>query len=229
MVRKILAVLSIISHIFWQIAGFILAAFYLVYRFILPGRQGSHPASKFLRKIFEHQKAKNSWGITLLALILLANFILSPFSGRPCFVQNIVLATPENIITTESTYQKPTKGWLSQGFYWYHPAVDIGTDLNEEVYPIGEGQVIIVEYGKWGYGHFVVINHENNQKSLYAHLGEIKVKPGQEVAKDTLLGYVAMTGHTTGPHLHLEIYDQEGNINPVEVVPGILPQLTYNK
>jgi murein DD-endopeptidase MepM/ murein hydrolase activator NlpD len=230
MIRKIFSVLSFFNQLFWQIAGFILAAFYLLYRFFLPHREGSHPASKFFRKVFEGKKARTSWGITLLGFIFMANFYLNPFSGRPPLEQNIALAAaPKNILTTETAYQKPTQGWLSQGFHWYHPAVDIATNFGENVYPIAEGKVITVEHTKWGYGHFVVIDHERGYKSLYAHLGEIKVQPGQKVDKLTLLGYVAMTGWTTGPHLHLEIYEKEGNLNPAEVVPGVLPQMAYRK
>jgi len=231
MTKKILATLSVAINIFWQTAGFVLAAFYLIYRFFIPLTKGIRFLSLFFRRVFEKKNAKNHWSIGLMTLIFVANFFLSPFSGRPELKNTSIIAlaysdsfaAPEKAITTETTYQKPTQGWLSQGYNWYHPAVDIVTVMGEKVYPIAEGKVYLVEYTTWGYGNFLVIEQNDGYKSLYAHLEQIMVQPGDKVKKTTLLANVGMTGRTTGPHLHLEIYNtKEGNINPVDVVPGIL-------
>jgi len=207
-----------VQNLFWQTLGFFIAVFYLVYRLLLPKKQGSHPVSRFFRKVFEHQKARTGWGITLLVIILVVNFFFSP-PVKSAQAEQTTLETPENVILTETTYQLPVKGWITQGYHWYHPAIDISAELGEKIYPIGEGKVIKVEFRKWGYGHFVVIDHQQGYQSLYAHLKEIKVEPGQEVDKSTILGSIGMTGWTTGPHLHLEIYEEGKNINPLEVLP----------
>ncbi len=225
--KKLWLFLSIAANIFWQTIGFFLAAFYLFYRFFFPQIEGSHPLSKVFRKVFEQKKAQVFWGIGLLVLILSGQLFSRPFSVQAQFEPEPVLVVSQEVITTETTFQKPTQGWFSQGFSWYHQAVDLGAPLGEKVYPIGSGKVITIKYSQWGYGHFVVVEHEMGLKSLYAHLGEIKVKPGQKIDKQTLLGFIGLTGYTTGPHLHLEVYGDEGYLNPVDLVPGILPQFAY--
>lgn len=58
-----------------------------------------------------------------------------------------------------------------------------------------------VSYGKW-----VLIKHDNNLATLYAHLSLIKVNEGQNVALGEVIGYTGLTGYTTGPHLHFTVF-----------------------
>ncbi len=223
MTRKSKQILSILASIFWQTSGLFLTGFYLLYRFFIPYKLGSHPLSKFFRQVFEQKKAKTQWGLTLLLAGLGASFFVKSQNFKFEAREMVVLAAENNVVTTESSWQKPTAGVLSQDYFYFHQAIDLATDLGEKVYPVTTGKVSLVKYETWGYGHFVVIDHENNYQSLYAHLGEIKVQPGDEVKKDTLVGNIGLTGMTTGPHLHLEIYNPEGIQNPIDLIPGVLP------
>ena len=47
-------------------------------------------------------------------------------------------------------------------------------------------------------------------------MGKIEVHEGEDVTKETVLGEVGLTGHTTGPHLHLEIKVRGKSVNPVK-------------
>jgi murein DD-endopeptidase MepM/ murein hydrolase activator NlpD len=58
-----------------------------------------------------------------------------------------------------------------------------------------------VSYGKW-----VLIEHNNNLSTLYAHLSLIKVQKGQKIALGELVGYSGNTGYVTGPHLHFGVF-----------------------
>ena len=58
-----------------------------------------------------------------------------------------------------------------------------------------------VSYGKW-----VLIKHDNNLSTLYAHLSLIKVSPGQSVETGQIIGYSGNTGFATGPHLHFTVF-----------------------
>jgi len=60
-------------------------------------------------------------------------------------------------------------------------------------------------YGKW-----VLIDHANGLSSLYAHFDIISVSPGQDVITGQRIGYSGNTGYSTGPHLHLTIFAQDG-------------------
>jgi murein DD-endopeptidase MepM/ murein hydrolase activator NlpD len=49
---------------------------------------------------------------------------------------------------------------------------------------------------------------------MYAHLKRISVEPGSSIDQETVIAQVGMTGYTTGPHLHLEIYNKGRAQNP---------------
>jgi peptidoglycan LD-endopeptidase LytH len=60
-----------------------------------------------------------------------------------------------------------------------------------------------------GYGNSVIVQHEGNFESQYAHLSSITVKKGQPIQSGETLGTVGSTGLSTGPHLHL-IFKRSG-------------------
>ncbi|KKT45805.1 MAG: Peptidase M23B, partial [Candidatus Gottesmanbacteria bacterium GW2011_GWA2_44_17] len=49
---------------------------------------------------------------------------------------------------------------------------------------------------------------------------EVRVIEGEQLTKDQVLGTVGMTGWTTGPHLHLEIYQKGRAIDPATILPA---------
>lgn len=55
-----------------------------------------------------------------------------------------------------------------------------------------------------GYGRYVVIDHGNNEDSLYAHLQSVTVAVGQRVDQGEMIGRLGGSGNVTGPHLHFE-------------------------
>lgn len=73
------------------------------------------------------------------------------------------------------------------------------------------------------HGNFLIIDHENGEYSLMAHLipGSFKVRTGQRVAAGTPLGSCGNSGHSTGTHLHWQVMD---NVNP-SVARGLPPRL----
>ncbi|MFM6277795.1 MAG: M23 family metallopeptidase, partial [Dolichospermum sp.] len=71
-----------------------------------------------------------------------------------------------------------------------------------------------------GYGLTVIINHPSAQQTLYGHMSEILVQPGQWVEPGTVLGLVGNTGNSTGPHLHFEVRHLTQN-GWVAVDPGV--------
>lgn len=115
--------------------------------------------------------------------------------------------------------QKPVEGYISQGYRNYHQAYDIATDLGTSIRPIGAGIVTFAGKVTDGKGNMVIVDHGDGLKSAYAHMGRIDVGAGNMVDTNSTLGTVGMTGRTTGPHVHLEIYDNERLINPANVLP----------
>lgn len=103
---------------------------------------------------------------------------------------------------------------INRGYLAYHRALDIEGNVGSPVYAADDGVVESVSYIRYGYGFHVVINHGGGIKTLYAHNGKIFVRPGQRVSAGQTISTVGMTGYTTGPHLHFEVFVNGVKVNP---------------
>ena len=65
-----------------------------------------------------------------------------------------------------------------------------------------------------GYGQYVVLDHGNGYRTLYAHASQLFVRCGQQVARGTVVAAVGSVGKSTGPHLHFEIRLGDNYVNP---------------
>ncbi|MCG9886815.1 MAG: M23 family metallopeptidase [Cyanobacteria bacterium] len=79
-----------------------------------------------------------------------------------------------------------------------------------------------------GYGLSVVLSHgDGTQKTLYAHLSETFVKPGEVVRQGEVIGRVGSTGLSTGPHLHFEVREYRNGqwmaLNPKDFLKETTP------
>ncbi|MDP2593116.1 MAG: peptidoglycan DD-metalloendopeptidase family protein [bacterium] len=104
-------------------------------------------------------------------------------------------------------YLKPVAGAIkTQGLHGYN-GVDFGAPSGTPIVASAAGQVIVVKDYGWngGYGNYVVIKHDNNTQTLYAHNSGNIVSAGQTVVQGQIIGYVGSTGKSTGPHLHFEV------------------------
>ena len=98
-----------------------------------------------------------------------------------------------------------------------HGGIDFSVPSNTPVMATGDGTVVASSMGYKGdrkYGNVVVIEHEGGLRSLYAHLNKRNVNVGDTVAAGELIGLSGATGHATGPHLHLEAYQDGTRIDP---------------
>jgi len=120
-----------------------------------------------------------------------------------------------------------------------HNGIDMGVPVGTPIKSASGGTVIGVgdtdtacrgaSYGKW-----ILIRHSNGLSTLYTHLSLIKVSEGQNVSTGQEIGYVGMTGYTTGPHLHFSVFASAGvQVSSLQSkVPGCgvyrLPIAPYN-
>lgn len=121
-------------------------------------------------------------------------------------------------------FYKPVDGYISQGFSPYHRANDIAAPLGSPIHAIGEGTVIFAGMVYDGHGNMVIIDHGDGLKSAYAHMGRIDVGVGNKVYGKTIIGTVGLTGRTTGPHVHMEIIDNDTYVDPSRILPGLNPR-----
>ena len=99
----------------------------------------------------------------------------------------------------------------------FHKGIDIPVPHNTPIYASLDGVILKAEHDKSG-GRFILIIHENNYQTLYAHLSQFKVRKGEKVKKGEIIGYSGNTGRSTGPHLHYQVYSNEKTINPLLVL-----------
>lgn len=101
---------------------------------------------------------------------------------------------------------------LTQGAHGYN-GVDLGAPVGTPVLAAAGGKVIVAKGENYngGYGHYVVIEHDNGTQTLYGHLSTVIVSEGDEVAQGDKIALSGNTGRSTGPHLHFEV---RGGVNP---------------
>lgn len=165
--------------------------------------------------------------LTIIAFILISFLGYYPTNNIPPVKQSVVLAhtqeQKEEIIA--ASFSKPLvlphPGFLSTRFSSWHPGVDIAAGLGMPIHPITDGVIIEVGRDLFGLGNFVEILHENGFKSKYAHMGKIFVKAGGKVSSSNILGEIGLTGHTSGPHTHLEITHNGNYVDPLTLLPAI--------
>lgn len=117
---------------------------------------------------------------------------------------------------TGGKFAWPMRGGISQYPVWYHNAVDITNPVGTPFVAAKSGKVISVQTLTWGYGKHVIIDHGDGFSSLYAHMSGFNVSVGQTVTGgSSVVGWVGMTGRTTGPHLHFEIRKNGVIVNPL--------------
>lgn len=120
-------------------------------------------------------------------------------------------------------FKMPINGYISQGYSSYHRANDIAGDFGSPIHPLGNGIVEFAGRVVDGKGNIVIVDHGNGLKSLYAHMDRINVGVGNAVSFDSSLGTVGLTGNTTGPHVHLEVYDNNTMVDPSSLLPSDAP------
>jgi len=123
-------------------------------------------------------------------------------------------------VVGEGNFMWPTSGRISQRYAWYHQAVDIANPSNPAIVASQGGTVVTAGWNAGGYGNYVVVDHGNGYRTLYAHMvnNSIVVKPGQKVNQGQKLGLMGSTGRSTGTHLHFEVIGPNGKLNPLTVL-----------
>ncbi|MEP6693496.1 MAG: peptidoglycan DD-metalloendopeptidase family protein [Chloroflexota bacterium] len=123
----------------------------------------------------------------------------------------------------------PLVGPITSGFgpRWggFHNGLDIAAPMYTPIRAASSGQVVTVGRPYVAYGDtavVVIIAHGYNFSTLYGHLDDSRwppVRVGQFVAAGTVIGYVGMTGWTTGPHCHFMTIVNGQAVNPRPYLP----------
>jgi len=104
-----------------------------------------------------------------------------------------------------------------------HKGTDYAAPTGTRVRAAGDA---VVEFAgvKGGYGNVVILRHNSQYSTVYAHLSRIAVRRGARVSQSDTIGYVGQTGWATGPHLHYEFRIGGEARNPLAIaLPAALP------
>jgi len=103
----------------------------------------------------------------------------------------------------------------------FHSGVDISASYGQPIIAPADGVVTFADF-LGGYGKAVVVDHGHEITTRYGHLASFAVAVGQYVHRGDTIGYVGLSGRSTGPHLHYEV-----RINDTPVNPHKYLRLTY--
>lgn len=138
--------------------------------------------------------------------------------------------------TTDYKFAKPVEGTLARGYttdlvkcdttnsYKTNYGIEISAKLDSPVHAVLDGKVEVVKNDNPELGQYIIINHQNGLKTVYANLrDDVKVKVGDKVTKGQLIGYVGKTRSSYseekfGDHLHFEVMKGTAYVDPAKYV-----------
>ena len=94
----------------------------------------------------------------------------------------------------------------------YHYGCDLAADTGTPITAFADG-MIVAQGDSDSFGKYVMIDHPDGYRTLYAHCSAICMNCG-EVKKGDVIALVGSTGAATGPHLHFELEKDDVYLNP---------------
>lgn len=86
-----------------------------------------------------------------------------------------------------------------------HVGIDFAARTGSPIRSVTDGIVVQAGWRYTGLGYTVVVKHAGGVMTMYAHASKIVAKVGQHVRAGTTIALIGSTGHSTGPHLHLNL------------------------
>lgn len=184
-------------------------------------RKGSR-LSRVFRPLFGYKRLKAVLGANLALLVILASVLSPSASALASIADTEVVAIPADTValTTNVRFRAPVdEVKTTQGFHFFHQAVDLDGVTGDPIYPIAKGVVESTVYSRFALGKHIVVSHGDGLKSTYAHLSKIEAGVGETVDTNQVIGRLGATGRSFGDHLHLEVTDNGRHINPASILP----------
>jgi len=95
----------------------------------------------------------------------------------------------------------------------FHSGVDISANFGQAVIAPADGVVVFADF-MGGYGRAIALDHGHGITTRYGHLSNFAVALGQYVHRGDIIGYIGLSGRSTGPHLHYEVRINDTPVNP---------------
>lgn len=128
---------------------------------------------------------------------------------------------------------RPVDGKITAPFGWrthpvlkqemMHEGIDIDAPLGTSVRAAAPGKVKLANESAQ-FGRTLIIEHGQEIESMYGHLGEVLVKPGDMISQGQVIARVGKTGIANGPLLYFEVREKGKAIDPLTRIKGEFPQ-----
>ena len=122
----------------------------------------------------------------------------------------------------------PVAGWVTREFQTAddpiaptHFGLDVAARESMPVVSTADG---IVTYADWdqNLGWLVEIDHGYDMSTRYGHNARLRVDRGQAVRRGQIIALVGNTGRSTAPHLHYEVWKDDGPVDPRGYLPEVI-------
>lgn len=149
--------------------------------------------------------------------------ILRPTKGSSAAKADHTVVTAQETALERMALIWPVQGEVSRGFEQdttrRHDGVDIVAPRGTSIQAAADGEVIFSGWGPGGYGRIVVLQHQAEVVTIYAHNHDNLVRLGQHVRQGEPIATVGQSGRATGNHLHFEIRHKAIPISPHKFLP----------
>lgn len=98
----------------------------------------------------------------------------------------------------------------------FHGGVDLKASVGTPIHAPAAG-VVVMAKDLYYTGNTVFLDHGYGIFTVYAHLSQLDVKPGQRVNVNSLIGLSGKTGRVNGPHLHWQAIVHQTKVNPIDL------------
>jgi len=117
----------------------------------------------------------------------------------------------------------PVQGALMSGFGFreglHHDGIDISAPEGTSIAAGADGRVLYADDGLSGYGNMIIVRHQGEYSTVYAHCRKLLVEKGDFVKAGQAIATVGQTGRASGPHLHFEVRVGKKAVDPRGFLP----------
>lgn len=103
-----------------------------------------------------------------------------------------------------------------------HQGIDLAIPLNTPIPSFSDGIVTsLTNEGNASFGKAVHLHMSNGNNVIYGHLNQFNVRVGEKIHQGDVIGLSGSTGHSTGPHLHIQVMHNGSAIDPTQMIQQI--------
>lgn len=117
-----------------------------------------------------------------------------------------------------SSYQWPISGQILSRYgktgNKFNEGLNIAAPLGTPVSAASDGKVVYVGNNVEGYGNLIILRHEHDLMTAYAHLADISVERGADIKRGATIGTVGKAGNVKEPQLHFSVRKGKKTVNP---------------